>query len=71
MANPLASDDEPGSEPIACSPARGAHLLGISRPTMYELLMSGKVRSIKVGARRLVSVASLKAFMDGEGVPPV
>lgn len=53
------------TEPIATSPREAARLLGVSVPTMYELLMSGRVRSIKVGNRRLVSVASLREFVDG------
>jgi excisionase family DNA binding protein len=59
--------DEPGSDAIACSPAEGARRIGVSKPTMYGLLMSGKVRSVKVGSRRLVSIASLRAFIDGDG----
>ncbi|HTV11391.1 MAG TPA: helix-turn-helix domain-containing protein [Acidimicrobiales bacterium] len=69
-AAPIAATgtDDPGPDAIACSVARAAGLLEVSRPTMYQLLMSGKVHSVKVGARRLVSVASLRAFVDGEPV---
>lgn len=54
-------------DPIAVSPREAAKLLGVSVPTMYEILMSGQVRSVKAGTRRLVSVASLRAYVDGAG----
>ncbi len=42
---------------------RAAKLLGISRSTAYELVASGELRSIKVGARRLVPVDELDGFV--------
>jgi len=51
---------------VAVSPAEAAQMLSISRSALYELLMSGELRSVKVGGRRLVSVAAIVALVDGE-----
>jgi excisionase family DNA binding protein len=51
---------------VAVSPAEAALMLGISRAALYQLLMSGELRSVKVGGRRLVSVAAIVALIDGE-----
>lgn len=50
-------------EKIAVSPREAARLLSVSVPTFYELLNSGRIPSVKVGARRLISVAALHEFM--------
>jgi excisionase family DNA binding protein len=47
-----------------------ARLLGIGRTTVYDLLRSGRLRSIKIGRRRLVPVEAvaevIAAFEKGE-----
>ncbi len=52
--------------PLAVSPRQAARLLQVSVPTMYGLLHTGRVHSVVAGRRRLVSVASLRALIDGE-----
>ena len=42
-----------------------ARLLGIGRTTMFELIGSGKVKSIRLGRRRLIARTSLESFVDG------
>lgn len=67
-AEPAVPDAEPErpdlGDRLAVSPREAARLLGVSVPTIYELLGSGRVHSVKVGTRRLVSVAALRAFVD-------
>ena len=38
---------------------------GIGRTMIYELITTGKIRSAKIGKARLVSVASLRAYIEG------
>lgn len=38
--------------------------LGVGRSTVFELLSSGDLRSVKVGRRRLVSEAALCEFIE-------
>ena len=39
--------------------------LALGRSTVFGLLASGQLRSVKVGKRRLVSEAALTDFIDG------
>jgi excisionase family DNA binding protein len=56
------------------TPVEAAQALGISRSTLYTLLSSGEIRSVKVGALRRIPhvaladfVARLSATIDGQG----
>lgn len=39
-------------------------MIGIGRSKLYELMESGDIETIKVGASRLVLVSSLQAFVE-------
>lgn len=41
-----------------------ARLLGVSRPTLYQLLNRADFPSFRVGARVLISVAGLQEWID-------
>ena len=51
------------SDPLAVSILEAARLTSLCRSTIYELLKSGKLRSIKVGGRHLVDYGSIKELM--------
>jgi excisionase family DNA binding protein len=38
--------------------------LGISHPTLYELLNSGQIKSLKIGRARRVPSTEIDAFVD-------
>lgn len=42
-----------------------AEALRLSRSTLYELIRSGRLRSVKSGRRRLVPVAALAEYVAG------
>ena len=46
-------------EPLAIGTTEAARLLGISRPTLYQLLGQSDFPSFRVGSRVLISVAGL------------
>jgi excisionase family DNA binding protein len=48
---------------ILLSVEETAELLGLGRTHTYELVMSGKILSVKVGRRRLVVSDSLQDFV--------
>ena len=50
--------------PLAVSAAEAARLLGVSRPTLYQLLNREDFPSFRVGNRVLVSVAGLQAWIE-------
>ncbi len=46
-----------------------AQLLGIGRSLVYDLIREGRLRSFKVGSRRLIPVTAVNDFIDSpEGV---
>jgi excisionase family DNA binding protein len=38
---------------------------GLSRATIYRLIASGQLKTIKIGARRLVPIAAIDALLAG------
>ena len=47
-------------------PAEAARLLGVCRDTVYVLMRSGQLRSVRVGRARLIPVAALDELINGE-----
>lgn len=55
-------------EPLAVTVPVALQISGLGRTTLYSLIARGKIKSVRVGSRRLISFASLKAFLSaGEG----
>ena len=50
--------------PLVVSAAEAARLLGVSRPTLYQLLNREDFPSFRVGNRVLVSVAGLQEWIE-------
>jgi excisionase family DNA binding protein len=50
-------------EPISITVPTALKLSGLGRTKLYELIASKQIRTVRVGARRLVDFASLKAFL--------
>jgi excisionase family DNA binding protein len=49
--------------PLLLSVADAAHMIGVSRSKLYELLASNEIPSVRIGSRRLVAVATLQAWV--------
>ena len=49
---------------LAVGTTEAARLLGVSRPTLYQLLNRSDFPSFRVGNRVLVSVGGLQAWID-------
>jgi excisionase family DNA binding protein len=45
-------------------PAEAAELLGVCRDTVYVLLRTGRLRSIKVGRARLIPLSAIDEFLS-------
>lgn len=54
---------------LTVSTTEAARLLGISRPTVYELLRQNAFPSFQVGTRRLIPVAGLQAWVAAQSEP--
>ena len=50
-------------EPLAVGPTEAARLLGVSRPTLYQLLNQADFPSFRVGRRVLISVSGLDVWI--------
>jgi excisionase family DNA binding protein len=42
-----------------------ARACGISRATVYRLVADGKLKTLKIGARRVVPVSAIEALLSG------
>jgi excisionase family DNA binding protein len=51
-------------DPIAVTIPTALKLSGLGRTKLYELIASKQIRSVRVGARRLIDFASMKAFLS-------
>jgi excisionase family DNA binding protein len=52
-------------ERIGVSIQEAAKMLGISKPHFLPLINERKIRTVRIGRRILVSVQSLREFVDG------
>ena len=48
---------------LLLSVPEAAHLLSIGRSRCYDLVLSGQLRSLKLGRRRLIPKEALEAFV--------
>ena len=51
------------SAPLALSVADAGAALGIKKTKLFQLLARGELRSIKIGARRLIPAGELERFV--------
>jgi excisionase family DNA binding protein len=50
-------------EPLAYTIADAMHVARLGRTKLYELIQDGKLATVTVGRRRLISAASLAALL--------
>ena len=50
-------------KPVAVSVRTAGHLSGLGRTRLYELINEGRIASVSVGRRRLISLASLEELL--------
>lgn len=61
----MSDHDETGTVvPVLYNVAEAAQALRISRTAVYELIRSGRLRTVKVGRRRLVPVGALAECVE-------
>lgn len=58
------------TNPLAVSPAKAGELAGVGRTTIYNAISSGELRSLKIGARRLIAVEALQEWLLKHEVAP-
>lgn len=63
VISPLNASVAPSDRPLAVSPNDAARLIGIGRTKLYAEIKSGSLRSVKIGARRLITIAALEDWL--------
>ena len=51
-------------EPLLLTPEQAAKSLGISRTSLYPLLLDGTITSVKIGRSRRVPRAALEEYVE-------
>jgi excisionase family DNA binding protein len=53
-------------EPMATTIATAQKVSGVGRTTLYRLIKEKRIRTYRVGTRRLVDLASLRQFLASQ-----
>ncbi len=51
-------------QPIMCSVNDAARAIGVGRVTLYKLINTGALATVKLGKRRLISVESVRKLVE-------
>jgi len=62
-----AANDRPPVPAVLYRVDEAADALRLSRSVLYELIRSGRLRTVKAGRRRLVPVAALAEYVNSLG----
>jgi excisionase family DNA binding protein len=55
-----------GVERKSVRPNEAAEILGVCRDTVYVLLRSGRLRSVKVGRARLIPLSAIEQLLSSD-----
>jgi len=55
-------------DPVLCSIADTARILGIGKTKTYELISENLLECVTIGARRLVKVASINKLVEAASI---
>jgi excisionase family DNA binding protein len=53
-------------EPVTISITGAAKALGLGRTSIYELIKSGRLETVKFGRRNLIKTASIRRLIDAQ-----
>ena len=65
-SNPRDKDGDQATKPLAVTVKTACNLLGVGNTTMWALIKSGRVTTISIGRRRLVTFGSLESLLTSE-----
>jgi excisionase family DNA binding protein len=60
-------DREPTPEPLLVSERKAGSTLGVSARTIFNMVARGDLKAVRIGKRKLISVASIRAFIERAG----
>jgi excisionase family DNA binding protein len=56
--------DQPKLDPLSVTVRQASAVTGLSHVTIYKLIGEGKLHSVKIGRRRLITYASLRGLLE-------
>jgi excisionase family DNA binding protein len=56
--------DQPKLDPLSVTIRQACALTGLSHVTIYKLIGEGKLHSVKIGRRRLITYATLRGLLE-------
>ena len=57
-------------EPVVVTVADAATMLSVGRSRIYELIQSGDLASVKLGASRRLTIKSIRQLLARNAMPP-
>ena len=57
-------EQSPMDKKILCSVSDAVQMLGIGRTTLYALIGSGDLESVRIGSRRLIKITSIEKLAN-------
>ena len=66
----------PPSEPpqererLTCGPEEAGQMLGISKPSVYALLKTGRLKSVRLGRKFLIPLSAVAEFLNSRQANP-
>ena len=66
MPNTTSTTSDNQAERLTLSVPVAAAMVGIGRSTLYELVRSGDVRSVRLGKRIVIPITVIEALLRGE-----
>ena len=66
MPNTTSATSADQAERLTLSVPVAAAMVGIGRSTLYELVRSGDVRSVRLGKRIVIPITVIEALLRGE-----
>lgn len=59
---------EPDGQRLLCTVSEACHLLAVGKTTLYSMLASQQIPSIKIGRSRRIPVSALTALSEGSAL---
>ena len=69
-SEPLDQGASPYPDRLALSPKEAAAAIGVGRTFLYEAISSGGLKTIRIGARRFITIDALVAIALSRLAPP-
>jgi excisionase family DNA binding protein len=67
MQSEKGKDRGPSPEPLLVSERNAGGTLGVSARTVFNMVARGDLKAVRIGKRKLITVASIRAFIERGG----